>query len=483
MTKEKKTSVTAGSFFETQTLSDLHEDIRATYLCNDLPWVIGYSGGKDSTATLQVLWEALAELAPEARTKPIHVISSDTLVETPNIVDYIDSTLEKVEAAAKDAGIPIETQKVVPEISDTFWVNIIGRGYPAPSTRFRWCTERMKIRPANKYILDVAAKHGEVVMVLGARRGESTTRDQVLNDASRRIPGTRLTRHSELARAYVYTPIEDWSIDDVWTYLLSRPSPWGGNNRDLAAMYRNTDGGECPLVVDTSTPSCGNSRFGCWTCTVVTKEKAIAGLIDSGEKWLIPLQELREQLVETQIPERKREFRDYKRRDGRVYWTKENKIIPGPYKFSYRKQLLRDVLSTQRQVREETGDHDLSLIRDDELKEIRRIWRQENSDWDDSVPAIYKDVMETDIAWLHDEVGGFDGKDHALLQSLCEKDGLPVELITRLIDVEIRKRGMGRRTGIFAEIGRIVNEEWDDETSVTERRRTETITIKDLDLD
>ena len=72
---------------------------------------------------------------------------------------------------AKTQGMPFEAHKVVPELKDTFWVNLLGRGYPAPSTKFRWCTDRMKIQPANKFILDRVTEFGEVVMVLGARRG------------------------------------------------------------------------------------------------------------------------------------------------------------------------------------------------------------------------------------------------------------------------------------------------------------------------
>jgi DNA sulfur modification protein DndC len=67
---------------------------------------------------------------------------------------------------------------LTPEVTDSFWVNMIGRGYPAPHSKFRWCTERMKIKPADKFILSKVAKHGEVVLILGQRRAESATRAQ-----------------------------------------------------------------------------------------------------------------------------------------------------------------------------------------------------------------------------------------------------------------------------------------------------------------
>jgi DNA sulfur modification protein DndC len=254
--------------------------VREIYLSDSRPWVVGYSGGKDSTTALQIIWTALQALPPKKRSKHIYVISSDTLVETPVVSRYIDVSLERIAKAAVEQSMPIVTHKVVPEVGRSFWVNLIGRGYPAPSRRFRWCTERLKIEPANDFIRSRVAEFGEVVMVLGVRSQESATRAQVMS--LHKIEGSRLSKHSSLLNAFVYAPISDFSTDEVWTYLLQNPSPWGNDNRDLVAMYRNAASGECPLVVDTTTPSCGNSRFGCWVCTVVERDKAMEAMIDSG---------------------------------------------------------------------------------------------------------------------------------------------------------------------------------------------------------
>lgn len=74
------------------------------------------------------------------------------------------------------------------------------------------------------------------------------------------------------------------STEEVWAYLLRKPNPWGEENRSLYKLYANASGGECPIQIDTSTPSCGNSRFGCWTCTVVERDKASEGLLASGDE-------------------------------------------------------------------------------------------------------------------------------------------------------------------------------------------------------
>jgi len=299
------------SIFDVRSITDIYSEVRDLYLSDDRPWIVGYSGGKDSTTVVQIIWNALKGLSPEQRTKPVHVISSDTLVETPVIIDTINGNLALINKAAQEQGLPIQAVKLYPQIKNSFWVLLIGKGYPTPSKSFRWCTDRLKIKTSDTFILDKVSEHGEVILVLGVRKSESSARAQLMN--SYKIEGSLLSRHSKFAQSFVYTPIEDFSKDDVWTYLLQNPSPWGGSNRDLLALYKSADSGECPVVVDEYSPPCGNSRFGCWVCTVVTKDKAIMGLIDSGEEWLEPLLKYRDMLAETQNKEKKPIYRDYKR--------------------------------------------------------------------------------------------------------------------------------------------------------------------------
>ncbi|TKV70610.1 DNA phosphorothioation system sulfurtransferase DndC [Rhizobium sp. AU243] len=451
-------------------LEERYQEIREVYLSDSRPWVVGYSGGKDSTCALQLVWAAIAGLAPEQRTKPIYVISSDTLVETPVIVRYIDVTLERIARAAKEQGLPFTTEKVSPNVERSFWVNLIGRGYPAPSRRFRWCTERLKIEPANNFIKARVAEFGEVVMVLGVRSSESATRAQVMS--FHKIKGSPLSRHSLLANAYVYPPIEAFTTDDVWTYLLQHQSPWGNDNRDLVAMYRNAQAGECPLVVDTTTPSCGNSRFGCWVCTVVERDRSMEAMIDSGEDWLEPLLEYRDLLAETQEPEKKRLYRDFRRRSGQVSFIRgTDSPVPGPYTIDFCRTLLRKLLETQIKVwREAPPGEDTPLIHEAELHEIRRIWRTERGDWIDSVPMIVKEVLGRDLEWVKDDTVNFDGDDAALLARTCESHGVPAELVVRLLDIERAAHGLKRRHAVHTRIDELFTQEWRNlDTVIAER--------------
>lgn len=459
---------TDGSVFDTRELKDILSEIQALYRQHERPWVIGYSGGKDSTAAMQLVWQALAALPVAERTNPVYVIASDTQVETPMIVDYITANIAKMNAAARDQGLPIEATLVRPDINGSFWVNLIGRGYPAPTTRFRWCTERMKILPANRFIESKVAEHGEVIMVLGVRSSESSTRAQLMNTYQ---VGTErlLRRHTTLRGAYVYAPIQDFTVKDVWTYLLGVSSPWGNNNRDLSAMYRNANSGECPLVIDDTTPSCGNSRFGCWVCTVASRDSSMEALIDNGEDWMEPLLAFRDWLAETTNPEKKRIYRDIKGRDGRVILKRDGKPAARTYKLEANKEMLRRLLEIQEQVMRTSPDPDLRLISLEELHEIRRIWRTERQDWGDSVPAIYDEVASTPVDWPSDDDGGFGKTQKALLEGICSEHGVSFELMAKLLEAERRTDGMARRGDIHKQIASVLNQEWREEAEIVEQ--------------
>lgn len=462
-----------------QSAADLYEqsleEIRSVYLADDRPWVIGFSGGKDSTVALQLVWYALRGLEPNERQKPVYVISGDTQVETPVIIDFLTEALDRINEHAKADGLPISAHKVTPSLEESFWVNLVGKGYPAPSSRFRWCTARMKISPANRFILDRVADHGEVVLLLGVRKQESATRAQVMN--LRRIKNSLLSRHSTLPNAFVYTPIRDYSVDDVWQYLLQVPNPWGRDNNDLLALYRNSSAGECPLVVDNTTPSCGSSRFGCWVCTVVTKDKAMEAMVDNGDEWLEPLLELRDFLADTQRPKRKAEVRQHIRKNGGVmrkkYGDKGDPFVRGPYTLDFCREVLTRLLKAERAVRElAPDDQPVELISVEELLEIRRIWRYERQDWEDSLPPIVQEATGSELDLPLDDQVFLDGEDEALLSELAAEHDVPLGLIKQLIDTERDLQGLRRRSRIMKEIEAALSQEWRGEEEIADEIAT-----------
>lgn len=452
--------MTTDSVFKIRTLKEIYEEVREVYLSDNRPWILGFSGGKDSTCMVQLVWHAISDLPKEKRQKKIYIISSDTLVESPKIVEQITNTLDLMEKSAREQGLPVSTNLVRPEIKDSFWVCLLGLGYPAPSNSFRWCTDRLKIRNADRFINDKVSEYGEAIVVLGTRKDESGSRAQLMNLYE--IKGSCLSRHSKFAQTYVYPPLRDFITEDVWNYLLQNKNPWGGNNRDLLALYQNADAAECPLVVDSSTPSCGNSRFGCWVCTVVDKDKSMENLIDSGEDWMLPLLELRQELKETQDPEKKLEIRDFKRRDGKVMFHTDGteKITPGPYKIEFRKQFLAKLLEAQNKIRKDGPDPKMSLILEEEIHEIQRIWRMEQGDWENSVYQTYEKITGEKISPVQEDLGGFSKVEQDILDQVCDNNNVPKLLVSKLLHAEFDSQGMTRHSKVYPKIGKILSEEW-----------------------
>ena len=126
---------------------DISDEIADTYISDERPWILGFSGGKDSTALLQLTYYTIAKLPKEKRNKHIYIIASDTRVEMPHISERIRKELDLILLSAERDNLPISTHLVYPKLNDTFWVNLVGRGYPSPNSHFRWCTDRLKIHP------------------------------------------------------------------------------------------------------------------------------------------------------------------------------------------------------------------------------------------------------------------------------------------------------------------------------------------------
>ncbi|HIM12340.1 TPA: DNA phosphorothioation system sulfurtransferase DndC [Candidatus Poribacteria bacterium] len=485
--------------FSGKYLSEYVANVQRVYLADNRPWVIGYSGGKDSSAVMSLVYMALLGLKSEDRHKPVFVVASDTLVETPIVVKHVNRSLAAIERGAKRDNLPITSHKVVPKTSETFWSNLLGKGYPAPTRSFRWCTERMKIDPVSSFITEKVSQYDEVIVVLGSRSQESSSRAQVI--AKHKIDGSDLAKHTTLSNAFIYTPIDSWSVDDVWKILrlchlvseetpngtknkwfdkygLEWENPWGGKNLILWNLYKDSSQGECPMVIDETTPSCGNSRFGCWTCTVVTKDRAMESLIQNGEEWMKPLLNLRDKLAETTLLENKGKVRNHIRRDGRMAFKtlkidgrKEltDDYTYGPYLLSFRKQFLKELLVTQKQLA--SIDKSFELITVPELHAVRHEWLNDPNepDWDDSLPRIFNEVFGYDLDWTIDDTNQFSGEESEIINRLASDEGVSPMMVKKLIDLESSMSGLARRAGIFQKLGRLIQQDWESAEQIIEK--------------
>ena len=275
------------------------------------PWVVAYSGGKDSTLLLQLTWEVVAALPTRDQRRKVYIVGNDTLVESPLVIRHLRTTMETINASAIADGLPIETRITRPHIDQTFWVNVIGRGYIPPTRNFRWCTDRMKIIPTSQLLEGLVRTHKRAVLLVGTRKSESANRRR--NMAKHGVSGNKMNPHSSIEGCRMFAPLAEFKDEDVWLTLMQRKPPWGGSHHDLITLYRNAGGGECPLVLSKEdAPSCGTTspRFGCWTCTVVNKDRSLRGLINSGHadaKYFTDLFDFREWLIQLREDDKNRQ--------------------------------------------------------------------------------------------------------------------------------------------------------------------------------
>lgn len=456
----------------------IHE-IQQIYLADEIPWVIGYSGGKDSTATLQLVWMAVALLPKEQRNKKVYVITNDTLVENPIVSLWVDKSLDIMGKAAKLVDLPIYPHKLVPVLEDRFWVKQLGWGFPAPRPKFRWCTHRIKIAPTSKFIQNVVRKSGEAIVVLGTRSAESATRARVLQNHALNSNRDHLNQHSDLPNAWIYPPIANWSNDDVWTFLMQIENPWGHSNKELLNMYRGaTADGECPLVLDTNTPSCGSSRFGCWTCTLVEKDRSMEAMIlnDEEKEWMLPLLELRNSFDFRTMGERgDKDVRDFRRMSGKVQLY-NGEPIHGPYTQAFREELLKKLLEAQIWIQKHGPEsvRMLELISLEELKKIRDIWVEDKHEVEDSLPYIYEQIMGKPFP---DEkrynLSGLGYEEMKLLKDCCGEDEIHYQLVRELLHVEKQHSLMTRRSGLFASIEKALEKGFYSDEDDAKQRATD----------
>ena len=329
------------------------ERVAEEYLRDTRPWLIGYSGGKDSTALIKVVFQAI-RLVGDA-TKPIDVIYCDTGVEIPLAGRLAKRCLRGLAAEAAECGIPIACNVVEPRLSDRFFVKVIGRGYPPPTDKFRWCTDRLRINPVTRFLNENDLDSATVL--LGVREAESATRKLTIseNRTDRRYWQQQRGKNDR----FLFMPILDFSVIDVWhtNLLVERPISLRGS--EVADLYVSASE-ECPTVRDVKGAPCGKARFGCWTCTVAKGGVTLKNLIASGDKRLKPLLDFRLWLEQER---NNPEFRHRKRRNGQAG--------PGPMTLQWRKRALRRLLSAEKR----SG---FKLLCAAELRAIQKEWMQDD---------------------------------------------------------------------------------------------------------
>lgn len=497
-------------------INGLKETIKNLYMADDIPWVIGYSGGKDSTATLQLVWLSLMELPKNKLKKVVHVINTDTMVESPVIEKWVERALKMMDEASAKIEASVETlfvtHRLTPEDNQTYWANFIGRGYPFPRKKLRWCTDRLKIQPVNNFVKECIAETGEIILVLGTRKAESANRARTMAYYEAKRVRELLSPNPTLANELVFSPLEDWTNNDVWVFLMQYQNPWGLSNNELQTLYMSaTEDRECPMMTEKNLPSCGQSRFGCWVCTMVAKDKSMEAMIanDDEKAWMTPLLEFRNRFGDE---DKDRNRRSFKKLKGYLQGSYKQ-LHHGPYLKEWREEWLREILRNQKEINkygpEEFSDYDLITI--EELRCIRRIWVFEKHEFDDSLPRIYEEVMGKpfdDPDWIGSET--FGSAEWKLLGETCDavmgmnkfeksqkavsaakagnaelleelRDNTVLEMMASLINVENRAMGLGDRKDILDDLEKCIKKNfYEDEADAVKYYQDQLQRKKDM---
>jgi DNA sulfur modification protein DndC len=323
--------------------------ITAAYLRDAEPWVVGYSGGKDSTAVVKLIFQSLLRIKKPQKT--VTIIYCDTGVEIPLASNLARLALGDLEKEAASFAVPISVRILSPSLKERFFVKVIGRGYPPPTDKFRWCTDRLRIDPVTRFLESAHTKSATVV--LGVRESESATRALTLSENVTQDRFWRTQRGHHERRLFM--PILDYSILDVWRTNLMLDLPRALRAGEVADLYKSASG-ECPTIRDVKGAPCGKARFGCWTCTVAKNGTTLRHLVASGHSNLEPLLQFRLWLERHRNDVR---FRRRRRRNG----------APGlgPMTLPWRRLALNKLLETQ----ERSG---LQLISEEELLAIKKEW-------------------------------------------------------------------------------------------------------------
>ena len=448
---------TTNSYFNENTLEELIEEIEYVYKSDKRPWVIGYSGGKDSTTVVELVYKMLLKLPENERTKNVYIVSSDTLIENPLIKIYLSKMNDMLGKAAIRDFVLIKSAMVTPPPSNSFWANVIGRGFPTPRMNgtFRWCTDRLKINPSADYIRRVIQEENqEVVVLLGVRKAESIARKRRIE--GRELANRLMNRHETIQDAYVYNPIVELTTDDVWDVLLKvdgGKTPWGSNNNELVSLYADADSGECPFAgihAGGQTQSCGNSRFGCWVCTVVKEDKSLNGFIKSGHRELIPLAEFRKWLMSIRDID---EYREKRRRNGTVYETKNGDMGYGPFTWEARKLILMKLLETQERMGYE-------LITIQELEAIDEIWDDELDLSRRALVDLYREITGKSLPWDQYKDALIDVETMKELENLSEENDVPFDLVRNILLSVYHNKNFSNKRIMKEAMGRLLNQQW-----------------------
>jgi DNA sulfur modification protein DndC len=423
----------------TERIEETKQLLKEQYLADDRPWVVTFSGGKDSSTVLHLTVEVIEELKKENKDKKtVYIVSSDTRVEMPVIDKYFHKKLDEIKKFINKNKLNMQVAVVSPESKDSYWPLLLGRGYPSPNQSFRWCTDRLKIKPATKFLTSLSTNNKSILMLLGVRSDESQARSESIEKRDRNHRG--LVKHDNVPNAFVLSPVKDWTNPEVWSFLSTYKAPWGSHN-DMMKLYDKGSGeSDCNIALNPESPSCGKTRFGCWVCTVVSKDKSMENMLRNKEdQWMSPLHEYRNMLEEYRYDDKRRQTI---RRNGQKGH--------GPFTMATRQLLFEELLKREQIILDKLeGKH---LISDEDIIQIQKEWLHDGDFFESAINLANKYGRNI----RHESNKAFSSKEQEYFKILCEENAIQIELMDKLIQTEHKYRHQLKRSGVFTDIEEIV---------------------------
>jgi len=295
--------------------------------------VITFSGGKDSTALTLLTFLTLRQI----RCQPsLWILYVDTQVDSPPLREAVDRSFEVFNILAKRENINVRTQVLAPDIHHNFWVLLIGKGYPPPSFYFRWCTDKLKIKPIRNFLKDLYQSEGFYPLVLtGIRLKESSNR---IKNIVKKIKDERWIKF--IKDCWMYAPLLEFESSEIWDFISWNEDFWKVSFDYLRDLYLFSSNGLSTF------------RTGCWVCTLVRHDKSLEKLSD------------RYPHLKQMVSFRHYLLRIKDRKELRMWVSRSGKKYRGPLKLSVRKEIL-DKLETFLNLPEEIK------------MEIFRLWEEQ----------------------------------------------------------------------------------------------------------
>ena len=341
-------------------------------------WVIAWSGGKDSTATLTVILNLL-DAGLIAPPKSLTVCYADTRMEIPPLWISARVIMQHLDRRG------IEVIEAVAPMEKRFLPYMLGRGVPPPSNTFRWCTGAIKVEPMERAVEGIFSRTGEKLLVItGVRQGESAVRDG-------RITMSCSKDGAECGQGWYQTgldndiastlaPILHWRLCMVWDWLKIFAPAQG---RNLIEAYPGLTGGgwDTSILADAYGGDEAeeiNARTGCMGCPLASKDKALATVVKMDNwKYLQPLLGLKPLYREMKKPQyRLRKPGGERRKDGTL---SKNQNRMGPLTLEARKYFLDKFCQIQEAVNTSAlrqGRPSVDFLNTTEVDFCRQCWDQ-----------------------------------------------------------------------------------------------------------